>query len=323
MNAYLSHRSAAEYHNIPFLEAVLPGTDDAAGRGRKTELTYRESAKRSKSKRIRSHVSTLALPQGAVVARHTPPVAPGSANARHETSEAPNAGHGAADAVRAASPELVFLQMASSLDLHRLILLGLQLCAHPPGRPSDALSSKRKIMAFIGKTQGHAGHRKAAQAAKYLADGSWSIMESLAYMILALPNALGGYGLRGAVFNKEIALDRQGSLLLSQQRCFADLYYDKAQLAVEYQSLAHHATAAEQGKDMLRAGVLERQGVAVMQFSAIQLYDRYACRDFAFNLAARLGRRIQIRAASFGAMQNRLRCLLPRRADEMQERSEQ
>jgi hypothetical protein len=319
MDVYLSHRSAAEYHDIPFLDAVLSGADYIVGRSAETEFTYSYRSKRSKAHGIRSHVSKLTLPRRAVIDGTLVPGA--AAVAGFPVTDSTIAGHTALGVVKVASPELVFLQMASGLDIHRLILLGLQLCAHPPGRPDDALSTKQKMDVFIAGTRSHAGHRKAARAVKYLENGSGSIMESLAYMILTLPNALGGYGLRGAVFNKEIVLDRQGSKSLAQRRCFADLYYEKAGLAVEYQSLAHHATAAEQGKDMLRAGVLERQGVSVMHFSTIQLYDKYACRDFAYNLAARLGRRIQIRAASFGTMQNRLRCLLPHRTDEIMERT--
>ncbi len=80
---------------------------------------------------------------------------------------------------------------------------------------------------------------------------------------------------------------------------------------VEYESFAYHSSPSEQGKDVMRSAILERQGVDVMRLSTIQLYDRDACRDFAYNLAARLGKRIQINTKSFDDMNAHMRALLP------------
>jgi len=136
-------------------------------------------------------------------------------------------------------------------------------------------------------------------------------MESIAYMILTLPHALGGYGLNGAVFNHEINLRNEADNHLGRRRCFMDLYYKPAKLAVEYESFAYHSSPSKLGKDAIRSAILERQGVKVMHLSTIQLYDREACRVFAFNLASHLGKRIQIRAKDFDLMHNLLRELLP------------
>lgn len=171
--------------------------------------------------------------------------------------------------------------------------------------------TKRKLKTFIMKTSGHRGHLKALRAVKYIEDGSASIMESMTYMILTLPHALGGYALDGAVFNHEIKLKDEASKRLGQKRCFTDLYYKPAKLAVEYESFAFHNSPLEQGKDAMRSATLERQGVEVMHLSTIQLYDKDACMDFAFNLASRLGKRIQIRARKFNEMHVLLRALLP------------
>jgi hypothetical protein len=136
-------------------------------------------------------------------------------------------------------------------------------------------------------------------------------MESIAFMILTLPHALGGYGLDDAVFNHEIKLRYEAGKRLGQKRCFTDLYYKLAKLAVEYESFAFHNSPSEQGKDVMRSAILDRQGVEVMHLSTIQLYDKDACMDFAFNLASRLGKRIQIRAKRFNDMHTLLRELLP------------
>ena len=212
-----------------------------------------------------------------------------------------------------ASPELLFLELANKLSIHRLILLGLQLCSHPPGIPSEAITTKQKLSAFLAKTPGHLGHQKALRALKYTQNGSASVMESIAYMILALPHSLGGYGLNDAVFNYEIKLKSEARKRLGQNRCFSDLFFTQAKLAVEYESFAFHNSPLEQGKDVIRSAVLERQGVDVMRLSTIQLYDREACTDFAYNLAARIKKRIRIRTKGFDEMHAHLRALLPDR----------
>lgn len=145
-----------------------------------------------------------------------------------------------------------------------------------------------------------------------MANGSASVMESLAYMILTLPHALGGYGLNGAIFNYGIKLNQEARARLGQSRCFTDMYYKQAKLAVEYESFAYHNSPLEQGKDLVRSAVLERQGIDVMHFSTIQLYDCEACKDFAYNLAARLGKRIHIRTKRFDEMHVLMRELLPK-----------
>lgn len=210
-----------------------------------------------------------------------------------------------------ASPELLFLKFAEKLSIHRLILLGLQLCSFQSGPSSAPITTKKKLEEFLSKTRRHKGQRNAVRALKYVQDGSASVMESLAYMILTLPHTLGGYGLHGAVFNHGIKLKGEAKLSLGQDSCFVDLYYKKEKVGVEYQSVAHHSSPTEQGKDAKRAVILERKGIKVLFLNTIQLYDRTACRDFAHTLAARLGRRIQIRTEKFDKMHTLLRELLP------------
>ena len=281
MEEYLSYFSAAALWNIPCIEAVLgfeiTETDPV-------EFTVSKRSTRSLKKGRIIHLSELALPAGAVVSRNGKMVV---------------------------SPELLFLQLACKLNIQRLILLGLQLCSYPPGNPSEAITTKQKLKTFLAKTAGHRGHTKALRAAKFIDDGSASVMESIAYMILTLPHALGGYGLDSAVFNHEIKLKDEAVKRLGQKRCYTDLYYKQAKLAVEYESFAFHNSPLEQGKDVMRSAILERQGVEVMRLSTIQLYDKDACMDFAFNLASRLGKRIQIRTRKFSEMHTLLRALLP------------
>lgn len=281
MKKYLSHRSAAIYWNIPYIEAVLGLEID---KPRTVDFTVTNKSERFQTKGCTTYLCQAHLPRGAVVNR---------------------------DGVIVASPEFVFLQLAPKLNIHTLILLGLQLCSHPPGKPFQAITTKKKLSVFVTKASGHRGQIKALRAIKYIEGGSASIMESVAYMILTLPHALGGYGIRNAAFNFEIALKEQSSKRLGQHRCFVDLYYKSAKLAVEYDSFTFHNSPSEQGKDAIRSVILNRHGIEVMHLKTIQLYDKNACADFASQLAHRLGKRIQIRSRKFDEMNRSLRTLLP------------
>jgi hypothetical protein len=281
MEGYISGISAAIIWDIPCIETVI---------GRKiseideTDITVTKYNARFRQNGKKVHASESLLPPGAVVIK---------------------------DGKRIASPELLFLELAGKLSIHRLILLGLQLCSHQSGSTSLSITTTQKLREFLAKTKGHRGQYNAVRALKYVKEGSASIMESLAYMILGLPNALGGYGLKGAVFNHEIKLKGEAALSLGQDHCYVDLYYKREKVGVEYQSLVYHSSPAEQGKDAKRAAILERKGINVMFFTTIQLYERAACRDFAHTLATRLGRRIEIRTKKFDEMHTMLRELLP------------
>lgn len=281
MKDYLSHFSAIAFWNIPYIESVLGseinGTDSV-------DFTISKRSARSQKEGRRIHLCQVSLPTGAVISKN---------------------------GKRVASPELVFLELACKLDIHRLILLGLQLRAYPPGNPSKAITTKQKLKTFLTKTPGCRGHRKALRAVKYIEDGSASVMESISYMILTLPHALGGYGFDGAVFNYKIKLNNEAGKRLRQKYCFADLYYKSPNPAIEYESFAFHNGPAQQGKDAIRSAILDRHGIEVMHLSTIQLYDKNACMDFACNLASRLGKRMQIRAKKFDEMNTILRALLP------------
>ncbi|MGI6719472.1 MAG: hypothetical protein ACOX4E_01070 [Anaerovoracaceae bacterium] len=315
MDRYLSHLSAAAFWNTPYLDVVC-------GNVRSEERnSLRDRVQQSYVDRSRTtlrHAETVSSPQTySGIPTYT---YANRSSLRYSKSQIthlcqqplPAGAIRTIEGIKVASPELAFLQLANILDIHRLILLGLQLCSHPPGKPSEAISTKLNIYKFVHKANGMYGRLKAIRACKYIADGSSSIMESIVYMILALPHALGGYGFSDPLFNYEIKLKDDSARLLGQKYCYLDLYYQEAKLAVEYDSFAFHGSPVEQGRDSLRSTALERQGIDVMSLRTIQVYDEKACSDFAHNLSGRIGKRIQIRTHRFSPMHAHLRSLLPK-----------
>ena len=287
MKKYISHLSAACMWDIPYLDNVIGAEQMYVYRsGKNIDITVTDPNMLHQVNYHRAHLCGLPLPRGGIV--------------KHGDNFI-------------ASPELVFLELANHLNIHQLILLGLQICSHPAGKSSNAISTKRKLNSFVMKAKKHHGRYEAKRALKYIRDGSASLMESLAFMIFTLPHLYGGYGLDGACFNQEVLLDADGRHQLKQKRCFVDLYYSKVKLAVEYDSFAYHNTPSEQGKDLIRSAILEHHGIEVMRCSTIQLYDKEACEKFVHNLASRLGKRIRIRYDGFQYAHDILRSLLPTR----------
>lgn len=282
MKEYYSLLSAAKIWEVPYIETVF-------GKNMYTEtdtdsitVTRNNARYYINGKKVRS--CELDLPPNAIILRNGKMVA---------------------------SPELMFLECASKLSIHRLILLGLQLCSHEPGKPYKSITTKERLEAFLANTSGHRGQRKALRAVKYVKNGSASIMESMMYMILTLPHALGGYGLDGADFNYKVDIKEEAKRSIGKNRCYLDLYYKQARLGIEYDSYAHHRSPLEQGNDNMRSAAIARQGIEIMKMNTIQLYNKESCRLFAKNLAARLKRRIYIRTKEFDKMHDLLRELLP------------
>lgn len=289
MKEFLSHYSAAYKWEVPFLDEVLGAEHRSKCFCNKTEskithITMTNPGSRYNSKNRITYSCQKSIPANALIKRSNYYIA---------------------------SPEFTFLQLANELDILRLIFLGLQMCSHPPGEASKAISSKQKIKKFLQKTSGFQGHPKAKRAVKYIENGSASIMESIVFMILTLPNILGGFGLKNASFNQEVIFAEEVMGKVKEKRFFMDLFYTKEKVAVEYDSFKHHHTPESQGKDLLRMNALELYGIDVIRLSTIQLYNRESCEVFVKNLASRLGKRIRIRTPEFEAAHKNLRKLLP------------
>ncbi len=186
---------------------------------------------------------------------------------------------------------LVFLQVALDYNIHELIYLGLQICSYREGgRPRCTVEELR---ACAEELRGHRGRRKALRAIRYLKNDSRSPMESILYMFLRLPNALGGCGFKEIVLNEQIVLDR------GDKTYYADLYVPSRKLDIEYDSEEYHSSAPALSKDRERAAHLEAEGYRVVSVGFSQLSNLKAFQNLARQLARLIGKRIYIRARKF------------------------
>ena len=186
---------------------------------------------------------------------------------------------------------LAFLQMATKLQFHQLVYLGLQICSRPQN--NKALCTVKELKRCAERLYRHRGRRQALRAIQYLREGSRSVMESMLYLFLRLPNMYGGCGFKEMEFNKRIDLKQQGRVY------YADLILPAKKLIIEYDSYKHHNSAKSFARDTLRAAELETAGYQVVQVKSQQLFEVKHFKVLARNIANRIGRKIRIRAKKF------------------------
>ena len=139
-------------------------------------------------------------------------------------------------------------------------------------------------------------------------------METLLYMFLRLPNALGGCGFKEITFNERIILDE------GRKKYYADLYVPSCKLDIEYDSEEYHSSASAVLKDEIRTAHLESEGYQVVSVSYSQLVNLKAFLTLARQLSHRIGKRIHIRARKFFESFVALRDLLQKKGLQIRSR---
>lgn len=254
-----------------------------------TEYTVTSVRERYRKKGEKIYLSTVTLPEGAVKK---------------------------VKGFLVASPELAFLQVANKLHIHELILLGLQMCSHPPGRPKPAISTKEKLFNFAISAVGHAGRRKALQAIQYIQDGSNSIVESKIYLFLRLPYHLGGLSINNIIFNYKVKLDGAHARKLKQHNCFFDFFLPDYNIGIEYDSNKFHGTTSQMNKDADRDSVLSAMGYKVLHLNTYQLFNEKSFELFLEKLIKYMDKRFRIQnLIKYVNMQKSIRHLLLRGVD--------
>ena len=154
-------------------------------------LVCRSSGRRD-SGSVKAHLSGLAYPSGSFVRVDVPGI----------------------DGVYAASPELVFRQIAAKHSLLEAVYVGYALCSsyRVDGQVDGGIAIREgddaplttvsRIGAYLRKTEGSYGCAKARRALSYVREGSASPTESALAMGLSLPAWLGGFGAGDVVLQR-------------------------------------------------------------------------------------------------------------------------
>ena len=129
-------------------------------------------------------------------------------------------------------------------------------------------------------------------------------METMTYMLLCLPVALGGYGLPKPEMNLAIPLDEEGRAIARRSHCEGDLCWPNAHppLDIEYHGEVH-VGSAQMKSDVGRELGIEHMGWRVMTVTSPQVFDEVQFEVVAKEAAAAIGKRL--RPAVFEAVLQR------------------
>ena len=201
--------------------------------------------------------------------------------------------------VYVAGPELCFLQAAGTLSLESLVLYGLELCGTyartTPDFPSrykrEPLTTAARIRSHVERSQGAAGVKKAARAARFLLDGSASVRESQLALMMSLPLSLGGFGLPKPRMNygvKTSVADPRAPwkpLILH-----GDIVWPEAKLIVEYDG-EQHGLVDNHATDKQRDHLLLDSGYVVVRFTSERIANSREVQRLAETINKRAGLR--------------------------------
>jgi len=226
----------------------------------------------------------------------------------------------AKDDLMVSSPEFCFLQMASELSLVELIELGFELCGEyslfveddPDVSESGfynrkALTSTKKLDAFVARMPHVWGQLKARRALRYLLDGSASPMETKLAILLTLPYKLGGYGFIPPKLNSRLMPSKTAKRTSSKGFYSCDLYWPDYGVAVEYDSDLFHTGSTRIADDSKRRNTLALMGVTVITVTKQQLYSSRELEKVTKILAGFLEKRLKYKNPGFSIAHRELR----------------
>lgn len=191
------------------------------------------AAARVRSRRVRSHIWSTPLPEGALC-RLT-------------------------DDVLLASPGFCLQQMAARSSLARIASVGMEICGCYT-RPRQAYRSFYKrpplvtaaeLTDLFADNHGY-GARRAREALAYVVDGSRSPMETVLVLFLILPVELGGCGLPRPLLNARVEIPPSLQRALGKPYLVVDLCWPELGIIFEYDSYEFHSTPSQVDSDAVR-----------------------------------------------------------------------
>ena len=207
------------------------------------------------------------------------------------------------------SPEFVFLQLATRLDLPELVALGMELCGtyrrnvevasldpnvagHITEYHQPPLSTPKRLRGFLNAMGSAPGSARALKALDYVRPNSASPMETALYLLLCLPRRLGGYALPKPELNPPIVLSKAGRRHTVRGSAKPDLFWRDAKLDLEFNSGEFH-DERNRASDSMRRKALERMHVEVIELTTEELFDTRLFHATVLRIALRLKKQLR------------------------------
>jgi len=320
MDVIISHKSALEYWR-------LYGNNKISSSARQRRKRLPDSI--PKLAIVRDEMpSSLTFPINIMVGGQSAKRTSKIVRARAHTGPIPEGCFvGIADGLAVSSPSLCLFQIAGELPLVKLIELGFELCGtySLPARNEyvageeagdktlynrPQLTNTKTIKAFAKRMKGVNGQQKVSQALPYIANGSGSPMETILIMLLTLPYKRGGYGLPVPELNTRIDFENAGKRRSGKSYYVCDLFWPKANLAVEYDSDFYHTGAERIASDSERRLNLDVLGIKVITVTSRLIRNEDEFDKLAVLIAGKINKRLRYKNPQFSIAKRELRCLL-------------
>lgn len=214
-----------------------------------------------------------------------------------------------------ASPELLFVEMATKLSFIDLILFGLELCGTytllANGKRGfyncPAAATKRQLASFAERAKGMRGAAIALRALRWVIDGSNSPIESALMLYLCLPIRLGGYGFPPPSFNPKTKLGKRAHMMLDYETMRCDLHWINKHVVVEYDSSQEHLNPQTSAEDWRRSNVLQYKDISKITVTPQMITNHTQFDVVARQLAKKLGVRMTSRKLLYSKARRELR----------------
>ena len=148
------------------------------------------------------------------------------------------------------------------------------------------LVTEEELWLYLEGAKGMKGVTPLRRALQYTCAGAASPQETNLQLILTLPSAYYGYGLKPPIMNYEIPLSPAARLLYDHKSCRIDLYWKEANMGLEYQGEDH---GEQLGEDYARFFALNVEGKNVLYLAKEQLEDANQMNYVAHRVAAAIG----------------------------------
>lgn len=147
-------------------------------------------------------------------------------------------------------PELLFAEMATVLDLPKLLMLGHELCGEFSRDASNPLNgpvtywlkpvtTRERIFAYLEQTRWLPGAALARRALELLSDNAWSPTESVVATMASLPIAECGFELSPCVMNRRIAATEALAPAAAASSRVPDILFGDAKVGINYDGAVH------------------------------------------------------------------------------------
>lgn len=146
-------------------------------------------------------------------------------------------------------PELLYLEMAETLPLPALVMLGYELCgsfSRDPLNPIDGeakigvprATSVEELSSYVSERAGVRGIAMARKALEYICNDALSPMEALLGMVYSLPPEESGYGMGPLTLNERVRVGDPDDTGHSRSR-YPDISFSFAPLGLNYDGEDH------------------------------------------------------------------------------------